>query len=183
MRGPRIKARKRAFWILSLLLGLLMIFSPSLYVFGWHLRYGNVLVYKDKRVPVPQGWIADAKPQGLTMTKLPSTLFTFIPFDWVARSISISKGVPLRNQTIQEAQESFEKAFWTYPPAPADAVISGPIRMGMPANDVSCMKATSAHQRWPVLVGCMLQQGTWHAHFVGEEKDVETFYVVVRGLK
>lgn len=182
LRRPRSKAQKRAFWILGFFLGLLVIFSPPLYAFGWHLRHGNVLIYKDKHVLVPPGWIADAEPQGLTMRRLPSTLCTFFQLGWLARWISISKGAPLRNRTVQEAEESFEKAFWTYPLAPAHAAVSGPIRMGVPPNDVFCMKATSSDGVRPVFVDCMLQQGTWSAHLVGEEKDVEAFYEVLQAF-
>ena len=183
MRRCGGKAQKPALWVLGSLLALILIFSPSLYTFGWHLRYGSMLAYKGKRVPVPANWIADAEPQGLTLTKLPSTLFFLFGFDWLRRWISISKFAPLRTQTLQEAEESFEKAFYTYPPAPPDAVLSGPIRMGTPPNDVFCMKATFARGAGPVILQCMLQQGTWNAHFVGEEKDVGTFYAVVCGLK
>jgi hypothetical protein len=159
------------------------IFSPSLYARGWHLRHKGVLSYKDKHVIVPPGWIASAKPQGLDMTKLPLTIFTGFQLTWIARGIHLYKGAPLRNQTLQQAEESFQMGFLTYPPIPSNAIISGPIQMGTSPNDVFCMKAMSPYPAWPVTVNCILQQGVWNASFIGEEKDVGTFYKILHFLQ
>lgn len=161
----------------------MVIFSPTLYALGWHLRYGGVLTYKDKHVKIPAGWIANAQPQGLDMTKVPRTIFTLLSITWIARGIHLHRSAPLKDQTAQQVEESFQKGFLTYPPGPANAILSGPIQMGAPPNDVFCTKATSTEQMWPVSENCLLQQGVWIAFFNGDEKDVGTFYAVLRSVQ
>jgi hypothetical protein len=171
---------KRVFWAV---LALVLILSPSLYTLGWHLRHGSVLAYKDKHVTIPLGWIADAEPQGLDITQLPTTIFTILSSRWIFGGMHLYKGGPIRNQTLQQAEESFEKGVQTYFPVSAHAVISGPIQMGTPPNDIFCMQITAADQDLPVSLHCMLQEGVWGAQFVGNERDVEIFYALLRSLQ
>jgi len=117
------------------------------------------------------------------MTKLPLTVLTMLPFTWMVRNIHVYKSAPIRGQTLQEAQTSFEKGFWTHPPVSSNGVISGPIQMGKPPHEIFCMKATSAGRVMPVSTYCMLEQGEWDAIFTGEENDLETFFAVLRALR
>jgi hypothetical protein len=172
--------RKRVFWAV---LVLVVILSPSLYTLGWHLRHGSVVAYKDKHVTIPLGWIADAKPQGLDITQLPITIFTIHSTKSIFGGIDVYRSGPIRDQTLHETQESFEKGVQTYFPVSPHAVISGPIQMGTPPNDIFCMKITDAGQDFPVSLHCILQEAVWSAHFVGNERDVETFYAVLRSLQ
>jgi hypothetical protein len=55
--------------------------------------------------------------------------------------------------------------------------------MGTSPNDVFCMKAVSQDEVLPVFVLCVLRQGVWGADFMGEEKDVETFFAVLRSMQ
>lgn len=182
-RRFRTKGREFALWILGFGLAFLAIFTPHIYETGWHLRHGNAIPYKEKHVPVSRGWVASAKPQELTITKMPLTLFTILRLEWMTERISIRKGSPLGSQTVAEADESFEKSFWTYPPTPASsAIISGPIKIGTPPNDIFCMTATEANNAAPMVVKCLLQQGSWEASFVGAKQDVERFYEILRGV-
>lgn len=171
-----------ALWILGFGLAFLLIFTPYLYQTGWRLRHGNAIAYQEKHVPVPRGWIASAKPRELTITKMPLTFFAFFRLGWMAQRISIRK-VSRGSRPVPETGESFEKSFWTYPPTPANsAVISGPLKIGTPPNDIFCMTATPANNDAPVVVECLLQQGTWEASFLGARQNVERFFEILRGI-
>jgi hypothetical protein len=175
---------KRTLWISALALTVWVIFLPSLYALGWHLRYGNALTYKGKLVPIPGNWIAEAQPQGLTLTRAPATLFGYLGHDWILRWISIYKMPPLKNRPVREVEESFEKGFWTYTPGTTvDAVISGPIRLGVPPNDAFCMKATPTHHPGPISISCLVQNATWHANYMGGEQYVSQFYKMMLGIR
>lgn len=170
---------KRILWAF---VALALLLSPSLYTVGWHLLHGSVLAYKDKHVTIPLGWIADAEPQGLNIKQLPTTIFTVFSSRWIRGGMNLYKGTPIRNQTLQQAEESFEKGVQTYFPISAHSVISGPIQMGATPHDIFCMQITDAGQELPVSLHCMLQEGVWSARFVGKEADVETFYALLRSL-
>jgi hypothetical protein len=176
MRLPKSRG-----WLgLWALLAALVIFGPSLYTMAWHLSHGGMVAYRGKRVPVPLGWTADPEPQGLTLTKLPVTLLTLLELEWVSHRISISRLPPLRDQTVGEAEESFERIFWTYAPASDDAAVSGPIRLGASPHDIFCMKTLS--RRYGVQLNCLVEQASWVALFNGQERDEKTFYAVIGSM-
>jgi hypothetical protein len=182
-RSSRTIIRQLAWWILGLALAFLAFFSPWLYEAGWHLRHGDVISFQAKHVPIPRGWIAKSKPQSLTLTKLPVTLFTILNLEWSTQQISISKAAPLGSLTLAEAEDSFEKSFWTYPPmAGGFAVIGGPLKFGKSPNEIFCMTTSPAKIDAPVFAECLFQQGTWQASFLGARQQLDKFYDILHSV-
>jgi len=171
-------------WLLAFSAVLPAIFAPHLYEIGWHLARGDSLLYKDKRVPVPRGWTAHANKWNLTITKMSPTLFTYFRFEKPNPGISISKGSPLNDRTIEQAEESFEKSFWTYPPPQAySAEIAGPVKIRSTSDSVYCMTATQSGNDSNFYVKCLFQHATWEAEFLGTRTDVDKFYEILRGVR
>jgi hypothetical protein len=175
-------AQRRARFVFGSGLAFLIIFSPWLYSFGWHLRHGELLEYRGQNFVVPNRWIADPKPQGrqgLTLRKWPVTVFDFLRFRWLTGSVSITPGLPLKNRTASEVEESFEKGFWTYPPGPPDGAVSGPVRRGAPPNDLFCMRYTPSGGAYPIVVECLWKQGSWNINVIADDSDVDTISTIL----
>jgi hypothetical protein len=153
----------------------LLFFSPTIVSVYWHLRYGRMIVYRGKRIPVHSRWIVEENlPQGLRLMRLPSTIVGLRTFP---SSGSLSRGVPPRIP-IEEAYRSFESYFWTY--GANDGAVSGPLRFGEGDDEGVCMKASPKDPRSYSTIQCDLFQGSWFASFIGREKDADSFLQTVR---
>jgi hypothetical protein len=149
-------------------------FSPTIVMVYWHLRYGSIVVYRDKRIPVPSRWIVEENvPQELQLMKLPMTVLGLKSAPTASLSRGISPKVPM-----EEKFQSFQAYFWTY--VADGGAVSGPIRFGKGADEGYCMISSPRDPHSFSNVQCDLFRGTWFAIFLGEEKDVGSFLQIVR---
>lgn len=173
MRKLRQPVRRKALIAIFFTIAALF-FSPTIVTLYWHLRYGSIIVYRDKRIPVPSRWIVEENvPQGLQLVRLPITV---LGLRSLPASVSLSKGIP-PNVPLEEVYKSFQSYFWTY--AANGGAVSGPVRFGEGANEGFCMKASPRDPHGYSNVQCDLFQGTWSAFFLGEEKDIDSFLQIV----
>jgi hypothetical protein len=154
---------------------LLLFFSPTLVTFLWHLKYGNSTVYRDKKIPIPLGWIVEQSlPQGLTLMKLPTTV---LGLNYFPSTLLISRSVAPKIP-IEDAHRSFELGFWTYQ---GDiGAVSGPFRFGESGDEAFCMKSTSRGPKTFVTVGCQLFHGSWVADYQGNQSDIDSVFQILR---
>ncbi len=160
--------------IVGIFLILLLLFAPTLVSVYWHVRYGNAVVYRGKKIPILARWVVyENQPQGLELHRMPVTIIHLKLFP---TSSSFSQDVPPKIP-VEEAYQSFQSAFWTYM---ANGVVSGPIRFGKQEDESICMISKPKDPKSYSLVQCELFQGSWNAMFLGEEKDIDSFLQIVR---
>ena len=80
---------------------------------------------------------------------------------------------------VEEAYKSRESVQWTLA-ANMDEGSPGPFKMKADAAEAICMKFTSPKYKGHVRAACFLIQGEWGAEFNGSEKNLDTFFHVVR---
>ena len=160
------------------LIGVLLTFAPVLVTLFWHLRHGSALQYRGRTIRVPRRWIARAEPQGLTLSKLPLTVFSL---DRFSGAIDLSLLAGRRSVTLDEVYLSWERALRTLA-AEMDEDVTGPVRTGTGPVETICMKFSSTHLKAAARASCLLFQGTWSAEFIGDEEDIDTFFQVVRSI-
>jgi hypothetical protein len=167
------RARRKI--IIAILLILLFLFAPTLVSVFWHVRYGNAVVYRGKKIPVPARWVVyENQPQGLELYRLPVTSLTL---KLLPTSSSFSRSAPPKIP-LEEAYQTFQSAFWTY--MANGGAVSGPIRFGEQDDESICMISKPKDRRSYSVVQCELFQGSWYAMFLGEEKDIDSFLQIVR---
>jgi hypothetical protein len=163
---------------------LLMITTPALVTLAWHLRNGNTIESRGKAIFVPLRWTAYiGDSNDAVLTKLPLVL-SLKPGATVPTVISIGQLLPdllpARGENIERYYKTFESFFWNLHSGFGEA-ISGPVRMGSGPLEAFCMEgAIPGTTR--VEVSCAILGGKWKADFMGDKKDMEEFYTIIRIL-
>jgi hypothetical protein len=174
---PRIAPVLKASILLALLL---MIMTPTLVTVAWHLRHGNAIECRGKAIFVPLRWIAyigDSNDAVLTKPPLvvwPESRAT------VTSMISVGRWPPAGGEINELHYKTFENLFWNLHSGFGEA-ISGPVRMGSGQLEAFCMEGvTPGTSR--ASVSCTILGGKWTADFMGDKRDVEEFYTIIRRL-
>jgi hypothetical protein len=111
------------------------------------------------------------------MLKLPLTILRGGKFDGV---ISVGRSVLLPNQETEEFYKSFERTYWNL--AGANAVVSGPLRTGTGPHETFCMESTYPGLSNQVDIRCLILRGKWDADFMGDKKDLVTFFKIIQSI-
>ncbi len=172
---PRIARVLKVGIIVALLL---MIIAPTLVTLGWHLRHGNTIECRGKAIFVPLRWTAYIGDSNDAMlTKLPLVL-SLKPGASVLSWISVGQWLPTQGENIELDYKTFESLFWNLHSEFGEA-ISGPVRMGSGPLEAFCMEgATPGTNR--ASVSCAILGGKWTADFMGDKKDLNEFYTIIR---
>ena len=156
----------------------LFLISPALVTLGWHLLNGSTIQSRGKRVLVPLKWIAETNnTMGVQMWKLPFTILRGAKFDGM---ISVGQSALLPSQKTEEFYKSFETLYWNL--AGANAVVSGPVRTGTGSKETFCMESTYSGARNQVAARCLILEGKWDADFMGDKKDLGTFFEIIQKI-
>jgi hypothetical protein len=157
-----------------------MIMAPTLVTLAWHLRHGNTIESRGKAIFVPLRWIAYiGDSNDARLTKLPLVL-PLKPMAIVESTISVGQWLPARGEINELHYKTFENLFWNLHSGFGEA-ISGPVRMGSGPLEAFCMEGlTPGTSR--ASVSCVILGGKWTADFMGDKKDVEEFYSIIRRL-
>jgi len=167
--------RARPKIIIAVLFILVFLFAPTLVSVFWHIRYGNAVIYRGKKIPVPARWVVyENQPQGLELYRMP---VTSLSLKLLPTSSSFSRAAPPKIP-LEESYQTFQSAFWTY--MANGGVVSGPIRFGEQRDESICMISKTKDRRSYSIVQCELFQGSWYAMFLGEERDIDSFLHIVQ---
>ncbi len=174
---PRIARVLKVGILLALLL---LIIAPTLVTLAWHLRHGNTIECRGKKILVPPRWTAHIGDRNDAMlTKLPLVISLKTGVDDLSW-ISVGQSLPTRGENIELYYKTFESLFWNLHSGLGEA-ISGPVRMGSGPLEAFCMEgATPATTR--ASVSCAILGGKWTADFMGDKKDLSEFYTIIRGV-
>lgn len=177
VRPSRIARVLKVGIILALLL---LVLAPTLVTLAWHLRHGNTIECRGKAIFVPPRWVAHiGDGNGAILTKLPLVV-SLKPGARVLSSISIGQSLSTRGENIELQYKTFESMFRNLHSDLGEAV-SGPLRMGSGAQEAVCMEgATPGTTRSSA--SCAILGGKWTADFMGDKKDMEEFYAIIRRL-
>jgi hypothetical protein len=160
---------------IGIFLMLLLFFAPTLVSVYWHIRCGNTVIYRGKKISVPTRWVVQGnQPQGLELYRMPITILGLRP----PPSSSSFSGLMPPKIPIEEAYKSFQSVFWTY--MANGGAVTGPIRFGEQENEAICMISKPKDPRGYSMVQCELFRGSWDAMFLGKEKDIDSFLQIVR---
>jgi hypothetical protein len=158
----------------------LMIAAPALVTLAWHLRHGKTLECRGKAIFVPPRWIAHIDVgNDVTLTKLP-LLVTLKPGANALNSISVGQSSPTHGEAVELQHKTFESLFWNLHSGAGEAV-SGPIRMGSGSQEAFCMEGVTPGTT-KASVSCTILGGTWSAYFMGDKKDMQEFFTIIRRL-
>jgi hypothetical protein len=164
--------------IFGLAVIVMLVVAPGLVTLGWHLLHGNSIVSRSKSIFVPLRWIAETDDaMGISMTKLPLTVLFGVPFDGM---ISIDQSPSPANQKSEENYQLFESLYWNL--AGANAIISGPIRTGTGTHEIFCMESTYPGASNRAEARCLILRGKWDADFIGDKKDLGTFFKIIQKI-
>ncbi len=174
---PRVARVLKVGILLALLL---MIVSPSLVTLAWHLRHGNTIESRGKAIFVPPKWTAYIdESYGAELTKLPFVL-SLNRGAWNPSMISVHPLPPMGRENNGVEYKTFESFFWNLHSDLGNA-ISGPFRTGSGPQEAFCMEAVSPGTT-RTYVSCAILGGKWTADFMGDKKDLEDFYTIIRRL-
>jgi hypothetical protein len=166
---PRVK---RFLVVLSISLIVLVVFAPGVLTLVWHLRYGSTILYRDKQIPVPLGWIAKSEPQDVQLDKLALTVLS--SDKPVEEMITASLLAPTSGHSHEELSRSFVSVYWTY--LAGDSVVTGPLHIGSGSQEALCMESSPPKMPGRVSVVCLMFQDRWVFRFDGDRKDLSEFY-------
>lgn len=169
--------KKRVFLITLLILLLLCLISPALYSLTWHLRHGNRIVFNEKEVQVPRGWVARREARSLAFIKYPVLVFGLRD---ATSGFTLWPGLNNASQDPEDLYKSWISVNWSMWNG-SDTVVKGPFTFGSRGKEIDCMTSFS-NTGSDGMASCLLFQRTWLAQFTGNKKDVESFFEVVRGL-
>ena len=125
---------------------------------------------------MPLKWIAETNnTMGVQMWKLPFTILRGAKFDGM---ISVGQSALLPSQKTEEFYKQFETLYWNL--AGANAVVSGPVRTGTGSKETFCMESTYSGARNQVAALCLILEGKWDADFMGDKKDLGTFFEIIQ---
>lgn len=176
--SQRVPRALRVGAVLFLVLGIM---SPALVTLAWHLRYGNTIESRGKKVFVPLTWIADiGDSNDAELNKLPLILPLLAreqPFEGM---IWFGQSLPAQTKDVEQLYKSSESIFWNLH-SDFGETISGPFRRGSGAQEAFCMEATETKVDWSS-VSCLVLRGKWQADFMGRKKNMEDFFTIIQKL-
>jgi hypothetical protein len=174
---PRIA---RVLKVASLVALLLLIVAPGLVTLAWQLRHGNTIDCRGKAIFVPARWIAEiGDNDDARLTKLPLVV-SLKPGAGDLSMISVGRSLSPHGEDVEVQYKTFESLFWNLHSDLGEA-ISGPIRIGSGPQEAFCMEgATPGTTRSSA--SCAIEGGKWTAEFIGDKKDMQEFYAIVRRL-
>lgn len=169
---------KKHFILITLpILLLLCLVSPALYALIWHVKHGNRTVFSGTEVEIPRGWVAASREhRNLTFVKFPVTVFD------LRRPMSgfslgrVPTNAPHDPEELYRSWVSVNWAMWNS----GDGVVKGPFPIGASGKEIVCTTSFPNAASGDGMASCLLFERTWLAQFTGSEKDVESFFKVVR---
>jgi len=155
-------------------------FAPILLTTWWHLTHGNSIQCASKSIYVPLRWRAKTEGRKAYISKLSWTVFSKSP---AAGLISFW---PVESPPKTEAEKdlfyrSFASTYWTYLASGGGETI-GPLHKGSGANEAVCMETTIRKDKW-MSSSCLVFRGSWNGSFLGDPKELGTFYEIINNSK
>jgi hypothetical protein len=159
----------------------LLVIAPTLVTLTWHLRHGDTIECRGELIFVPSRWTADiGDGNNVMLTKLPLIIPLIPRATSIPEWISVGQAFPVRGETIEDRYKTFKSIFSNLHSDLGDAV-SGPVRIGSGPQEAFCMEgATPKTTRSSV--SCMVLGGKWTADFMGDRKDMDEFFTIIRKL-
>jgi hypothetical protein len=171
-------------WIFGCIAG---VFSPAIQTVSWHLRHGNHVWFEEEIVPVPLRWIVSrvnrqgANSKGIDIVKLPSNLISSLFWHEPDGLISLKSNAFKAEANPEETLKSWQSIYWTALTG-GGRVISGPSRFKSGSQDIACMEMSDNSNPQRASASCLFLESGWTADFWGSQKDLDTFFDVVRNL-
>lgn len=180
------KKNSRMWCAIGLLFCLILFFAPTLTSLGWHILHGNQVIFRNRIVPVPTGWVvtpqswATGKDRDLTLIRLPRTL-------------------SVNNQPNRIGVMEFDQ--WKYTNVPPERIpalwvraleieaktsqtpLIGPFNVGESSRRTHCAKRAITASPEGMDISCLLFDAKWSAHFIGPALEAEVFLDVVRRIQ
>lgn len=155
-------------------------FAPTLFTTWFHLVHGSHFSYADKSILVPLRWHAKIEGGKAYISKFSCTVFAKSP------ASGLISFWPVESPPKTEAEkdllyQSFASVYWTYLASGGGETI-GPIRKGSGDNEAVCMETTIRKDKW-MSSTCLIFRGSWNASFLGDPKELGTFYEIVGNSK
>lgn len=165
----------------ALLVVLALVFAPGIWTAAWHLRHGHTLNWMGRSFFVPWGWYGQAEGRNATILKLSVTVLTE---KTAPAAVNFSPvPVPPKNDDEREsAYQSFPSVYWNFLATDRDQM-TGPIGRGSGERRAVCMKTIHKEVERGVTVYCLAYGGTWYVSFVGDPKDLNTFYNILDDIR
>jgi len=179
------KIRKRACWIILLIVLLILTFGPFWFGVGWNFMKGSKVSYRGKTIPVPFGWIATPRDwsasNDISFSKLPRNLW----LSWLSPDKSLMTFEPIPQLSQTEPTRGYEnwKKTTLQEHGPTTNKIIGPVQVGSPDKQAFCITILSADTENRGQISCLLFQATWRAIYVGDMKEKDRFLSVISGIK
>lgn len=173
MRPPQ----RQFLWTAALVAFLAISFNPAIRIAAWHLRHGNTLNWEGASLNVPWGWYTRLDGRHATITKLSLTVFSKNSAPAAADFSPVA--VPPKSDAEREsAYQAFPSVYWNYLVADRDQM-SGPIQRGSGEGRATCMETIHKDAEKGITVYCLAHGGTLYATFVGDPKELDTFYKIL----
>jgi hypothetical protein len=159
-------------------------FSPSLWMIAWHIWHGNHVVFEGRKFRVPFGWVATAKvnqgavEDGLDIDKWPSNLVSeelgraTHEMIWVRPYEELGK-----TETVDQRLQAWLKVSRLLHPDSASQI---PMYLKSASQDATCVQSVPYTRIIPASASCLFLESGWTAEFIGEKKDLEAFFDIVR---
>jgi len=170
--------KNRVILIVLAILSLLGGVSPALYALIWHMRHGNIISFRGAEVRVPFGWVAKpGEVRMLDFTKFPILIFGL---RGTTSGFGLGELPDARSRDPEEMYKSWVTVNWTLWNS-TEGIVKGPFTFGTGDKEVVCMSSFPNTASSYGMASCLLFHRTWMAQFIGNGKDVDTFFGVVRG--
>ena len=142
------------------------------------MRHGNTISFRGAAVRVPIEWVAEpGEVRTLDYTKFPILIFGLGD---TTSGFGLGELPDAGSRDPQEIYKSWVTVNWTLW-NPTKGVIKGPFTFGTGEKEVVCMSSFPNTASSYGMASCLLFRRTWMAQFIGNGKDVDTFFGVVRG--
>jgi len=153
-----------------------IVFWPTIYAFGWHLRYGAESSFKGKVVPIPLGWtVLSADESKLTLIRQPRSIFSRGPYEFITFQTTVAR------TSSSEAFSNWQRSMAFLYKVPEYEVI-GPERVDDSAQSF-CITIFSARWKRAGQMSCWLENGAWQAEFLGKRADMAQFRTLIRAFR
>ena len=158
-------------------------FSPWWYSIAWHWRHGDTVLFENKQIPVPRGWIASSETEKtvrvLTLLHLPKYLTLWgSTGPWSRIAVSTIAGSARTDQENQAGwAHMIEVRYRGFD-------IGSPREVPTHAGETaSCVTLTAASGPARFEASCFIPKGASLFDYMGTENEVNTFFEVVSGTR
>jgi hypothetical protein len=171
---------KRSLLVVALAIIIGGIYSPFLATLWWHVSNGNMVQYGTKRISVPLRWMpmdsSLPSTSNFNLVKLPLTvLLENEPHAYVNTYQFIG-----RKTDGQSNLAAWELAFRIANENTGN--VTGPQKPeGLPP-DIYCMKMSPRAHPQKLVISCLLPGGMQAADFMGDSRDLNIFFNIIRQL-